>query len=105
MMLRFKYLFPFFFFQISHFKIPRYIKFIDEFPLTVTGKVRMPGIETGIHKKIQNHSGFSRRSGRGVSSHFVTKNLLPKLMRNSNFAFPQVKKFVMREKTKEELNL
>ena len=93
------------FFQISHFKIPRYIKFIDEYPLTVTGKVRMPGIETGIHKKIQNHSGFSRRSGRGVSSHFFTKNLLPKLMRNSNFAFPQVKKFVMREKTKEELNL
>ncbi|XP_027045337.1 acyl-CoA synthetase family member 2, mitochondrial-like [Pocillopora damicornis] len=40
--------------EISHFKIPRYIKFIDEFPLTVTGKV---------------------------------------------------KKFVMREKTKEELNL
>ena len=65
----------------------------------------MPGIETGIHKKIQNHSGFSRRSGRGVSSHFVSKNLLPKLMRNSNFAFLQVKKFVMREKTKEELNL
>ena len=26
-------------FQISHFKIPRYIKFTDEFPLTVTGKV------------------------------------------------------------------
>ena len=29
-----------FFFQIAHFKIPRYIKFVDEFPLTVTGKVR-----------------------------------------------------------------
>ena len=29
-----------FFFQISHYKIPRYIKFTDEFPLTVTGKVR-----------------------------------------------------------------
>ena len=26
-------------FQISHFKIPRYIKFTDEFLLTVTGKV------------------------------------------------------------------
>ena len=103
-MLRFKYLFPFFF-QISHFKIPRYIKFIDEFPLTVTGKVRMPGTEKGIHGKIQNHSGNLRRSGRGVRSHFVTKNLLPKLMTNSNFAFPQVKKFVMRDKTKEELNL
>ncbi|CAH3125311.1 unnamed protein product, partial [Pocillopora meandrina] len=65
--------------EISHFKIPRYIKFIDEFPLTVTGKVRLPGIEKGIHGEIQNHAGNLRRSGRG--------------------------KFVMREKTKEELNL
>jgi fatty-acyl-CoA synthase len=26
--------------QIAHFKIPRYIKFVDDFPLTVTGKVQ-----------------------------------------------------------------
>lgn len=26
--------------QIAHYKIPRYIKFIDEFPMTVTGKVQ-----------------------------------------------------------------
>jgi fatty-acyl-CoA synthase len=26
--------------QISHFKVPRYIRFVDEFPLTVTGKVQ-----------------------------------------------------------------
>jgi fatty-acyl-CoA synthase len=26
--------------QISHFKIPRYIRFVDEFPMTVTGKIR-----------------------------------------------------------------
>ena len=26
--------------KIAYFKIPRYIKFVDEFPLTVTGKVR-----------------------------------------------------------------
>jgi fatty-acyl-CoA synthase len=26
--------------QIAHFKIPRYIKFVDDFPMTVTGKVR-----------------------------------------------------------------
>ena len=26
--------------KIAHFKIPRYIKFADEFPMTVTGKVR-----------------------------------------------------------------
>lgn len=26
--------------QITHFKIPRYIKFVDDFPMTVTGKIR-----------------------------------------------------------------
>jgi len=26
--------------QIAHFKIPRYIKFTDAFPMTVTGKIR-----------------------------------------------------------------
>ena len=26
--------------QIAHFKVPRYVKFVDEFPMTVTGKVR-----------------------------------------------------------------
>ncbi len=26
--------------QIAHFKVPRYIKFVDEFPMTVTGKIQ-----------------------------------------------------------------
>lgn len=26
--------------QISHFKIPRYVRFVDAFPMTVTGKIR-----------------------------------------------------------------
>jgi fatty-acyl-CoA synthase len=26
--------------QIAHFKVPRYIKFVDAFPMTVTGKVQ-----------------------------------------------------------------
>jgi fatty-acyl-CoA synthase len=26
--------------QIAHYKVPRYIKFVDEFPMTVTGKVQ-----------------------------------------------------------------
>lgn len=26
--------------QITHFKIPRYLKFVDEFPMTVTGKIQ-----------------------------------------------------------------
>jgi fatty-acyl-CoA synthase len=26
--------------QIAHYKIPRYIEFVDEFPMTVTGKIQ-----------------------------------------------------------------
>ena len=26
--------------RIAHFKIPQYVKFVDGFPMTVTGKVR-----------------------------------------------------------------
>ena len=26
--------------QIAHFKVPRYVRFVDEFPMTVTGKIQ-----------------------------------------------------------------
>ena len=26
--------------QIAHYKVPRYVKFTDEFPMTVTGKIQ-----------------------------------------------------------------
>ena len=26
--------------HIAHFKVPRYVRFVDEFPMTVTGKVQ-----------------------------------------------------------------
>jgi fatty-acyl-CoA synthase len=26
--------------RVAHFKVPRYIRFVDEFPMTVTGKVQ-----------------------------------------------------------------
>ena len=26
--------------KIAHFKIPRYVRFVDEFPMTVTGKIQ-----------------------------------------------------------------
>ena len=26
--------------QIAHYKVPAYIKFVDEFPMTVTGKIQ-----------------------------------------------------------------
>lgn len=52
--------FPMFFiFQIAHFKIPRYIKFVDEFPLTVTGKVRIwAGVGNMAAVKKSNQTTF-----------------------------------------------
>ena len=26
--------------QIAHYKVPRYMRFVDEFPMTVTGKIQ-----------------------------------------------------------------
>jgi len=26
--------------QITHFKVPRYVRFVNEYPMTVTGKVQ-----------------------------------------------------------------
>ena len=26
--------------QIAHYKVPRYVRFVDEFPMTVTGKMQ-----------------------------------------------------------------
>ena len=36
--------------ELAHFKVPRYIRFVEEFPMTVTGKVqkfRMREIQLG----------------------------------------------------------
>eukprot|EP00794_Sanderia_malayensis_P008975 gene8975-9933_t len=41
--------------KISHFKIPRYIQFVDEFPLTVTGKVKKFEMRKTMNIKLQSH--------------------------------------------------
>jgi len=40
--------------RIAHFKIPEIIKFVDEYPLTVTGKVQ----KFVMREKMQNELGF-----------------------------------------------
>jgi len=40
--------------KISHFKIPRYIKFVDEFPLTVTGKVKKFEMRNTMKEEMSN---------------------------------------------------
>jgi fatty-acyl-CoA synthase len=51
--------------QISHHKIPRYIRFVDEFPLTVTGKVQKFRIRDHMEQELKqpDESTPLRRTG------------------------------------------
>ena len=39
--------------QITHFKIPRYVRFVDEFPMTVTGKIRKIEMSAMMAEELQ----------------------------------------------------
>ena len=39
--------------QIAHFKIPRYIKFVEEFPMTVTGKIQKYVMREQMAKELE----------------------------------------------------
>lgn len=38
--------------QIAHFKVPRYVRFLDAFPMTVTGKVRKVELRERMEKEL-----------------------------------------------------
>lgn len=42
--------------QIAHYKVPRYVRFVSEFPMTVTGKVR----KYRIRRQIETELGLLR---------------------------------------------
>jgi fatty-acyl-CoA synthase len=39
--------------QISHFKIPRYVRFVNEYPMTVTGKIRKIEMSAMMAEELQ----------------------------------------------------
>ncbi len=39
--------------KIAHFKIPRYVEFVDNFPTTVTGKVQKNKLKEIMIKKLK----------------------------------------------------
>ena len=49
--------------ELSHFKIPRYVLFVDEFPMTVTGKVQKFILREQIAKELEQISRTSRPMG------------------------------------------
>ncbi|MBS0614902.1 MAG: AMP-binding protein, partial [Proteobacteria bacterium] len=42
--------------QIAHYKVPRYVRFVDEFPMTVTGKVQKFLIREGVSRELGLHA-------------------------------------------------
>jgi len=40
--------------KITHFKIPRYIDFVDEYPMTVTGKIQKFVMRDTMTERLQN---------------------------------------------------
>jgi fatty-acyl-CoA synthase len=38
--------------QIAHYKVPRYVRFVDEFPMTVTGKVQKFLIREAVQREL-----------------------------------------------------
>ena len=38
--------------QLAHYKIPRYVEIVDEFPMTVTGKIRKVEMRETTAKKL-----------------------------------------------------
>ena len=39
--------------QIAHYKVPRYIRFVDAFPMTVTGKIQKFKIRETMMEQLQ----------------------------------------------------
>jgi len=39
--------------RIAHYKVPRYIKFVEEFPMTVTGKIQKYKIRDAAIEELQ----------------------------------------------------
>ena len=49
-------------FQLAHFKIPKYIEFVDSFPTTVTGKIQKFVMRDDLAKRLQVTSERSSAS-------------------------------------------
>ena len=43
-------------FQLSHFKIPKYIEFVDTFPTTVTGKIQKFVMRDDLARRLKDSS-------------------------------------------------
>ena len=49
--------------ELAHFKIPRYVRFVDEFPMTVTGKVQKYVLRGRLSEELGQALRTSQRTG------------------------------------------
>ena len=49
--------------KLAHFKIPRYVRFVEEFPLTVTGKVQKFILREQLAKELEQSNRASQPMG------------------------------------------
>ena len=49
--------------ELAHFKIPRYVKFVEEFPLTVTGKVQKFILREQLTEELEQANRASQTMG------------------------------------------
>ena len=45
--------------HIAHFKIPRYIRFVESFPMTVTGKIQKYVMREAMVKELEQQEAIS----------------------------------------------
>jgi fatty-acyl-CoA synthase len=49
--------------KLAHYKIPRYVRFVDEFPMTVTGKVQKFILREQLTEELEQFTGASQTMG------------------------------------------
>ena len=50
--------------RIAHFKIPQYIRFVDEFPMTITGKIQKFRMREVMQDELQRTDQDTARTGK-----------------------------------------
>jgi fatty-acyl-CoA synthase len=58
--------------KIAHYKVPRYVEVVDEFPMTVTGKVRKVELREQVRLRLE--PGASVRSSRSPTEQRISSS-------------------------------
>lgn len=51
-----------FFFQIAHYKVPKYVEFVTDYPKTVSGKIQKYKLRKIMEEKLTNEADMKSTS-------------------------------------------